>query len=230
MKLNCLIVDDERTSRETVKHFIDRTNFLSFKREAANAIEAANLLQEEDIDVIFLDIHMPEMSGMDLLKNLNEGYEVILVSAEKGYALEAYDHSVTDYLVKPLDYSRFLKAAQKARHNIELQRSRAKETDHLFVKDGPRRVKIFLKDILYIEALADYVIINTIHGRHIVHSTMKGIEKRLPASSFARVHRSYIANIDKIDSLEDLNVLIGKKQIPIGASYKEKFYTKLNMF
>lgn len=230
MKLNCLIVDDERTSRETVKHFIDRTNFLTFTKEATNAIEAANLLQEGDIDVIFLDIHMPEMSGMDLLKNLKEGYEVILVSAEKGYALEAYDHSVTDYLVKPLDYSRFMKAVQKAKHNIEMQRNKAKETDHLFVKDGPRRVKIFLKDMLYIEALADYVIINTIHGRHIVHSTMKGIEKRLPTSSFARVHRSYIANIDKIDSLEDLNVLIGKKSIPIGASYKERFYTKLNMF
>ena len=188
MDLNCLVVDDEKLSRSIVNHYIEKTNFLKLQIECPSAIEAANLLQEpdNDIDIIYLDVEMPEMSGMELLQSINHTYEVILTTSGEKYAVKAFENSVTDYLVKPFDYARFLKASVKARNNIQTQnRKNEKQTD-IYVKSGSKVVKIELSDILYIEALADYVIFVTDQGKHIVHYTMKGIEKRLPASYFAR--------------------------------------------
>lgn len=224
----CMVVDDDPLSIQIIKHFIERTNFLELQFECDSAIKASNLLREEHIDIIFLDIRMPEMTGMDLLKSLEDDYEIILVTSEKDHALEAIEYNVTDYLLKPIEYSRFLKACNKAQKQIEKLLQLNDSQKDIYVKSNAKIIKIDLDDIKFIEALADYVIINTSQKKHIVHSTMKGIEKKMPSRNFTRVHRSYIVNTDKIISMEDLNIKIGDKSIPIGASYKAAFLEKLN--
>ena len=228
MSLSCMVVDDDEMSRSIIKHYIEKTNSIHLQHECKSAIEASNLLKEGDTDIIYLDVEMPEMSGMDLIKTLEEGYEIILITSAQEYAVEAFEKSVTDYLVKPVDYSRFLIATDKARKNIEnLQRQNEKQKD-IYVRSESKMIRINLLDILYVEALADYVIFHTLQKKHIVHYTMKGIENRLPSSIFARVHRSYIVNHQKIEALEDNSIIIGSKIIPIGASYREEFINSLN--
>lgn len=226
--LKCIVVDDDPMSVQVVKHFIEKTNFLDLTAECDSAIKASNILREEQVDLIFLDIRMPEMTGMELVKSLEDDFEIVLVTSETDHAIEAIEYNVTDYLVKPIEYPRFLKAANKAKQNIEKLIQLNDSQKDIYVKSDSKIVKIDLDNIQYIEALADYVIINTTSKRHIVHSTMKGIEKKMPATKFIRVHRSYIVNTDKIISMEDLNIKIGEKSIPIGASYKTAFLDKLN--
>jgi DNA-binding LytR/AlgR family response regulator len=228
MELNCMVVDDDDMSRSIVKHYIQKTNFLTLQHECTSAIEAANLLKEGDTDIIFLDVEMPEMTGMELIKTLESYYEIILITSNKDYAVEAFEKSVTDYLVKPIDYSRFLIASSKAKKNIEnINKANEKQKD-IYVRSDSKMIRISLSDLLFVEALADYVIFNTIHKKHIVHYTMKGIEKRLPGSYFSRIHRSFIINTEFIDAIEDNSVIIGEKYIPIGASYKDSFMESLN--
>ncbi len=229
MKLDCMIVDDEDVSRKIVKQFVEKTSFLNLIHECENGKEAADILASNgSVDILFLDIRMPEMSGIDLIKSLDGMYEVILITSDRSYAIEGYDLSVTDYLIKPIDYERFLQAANKAKANLELYKSTADEQKDIYVKTDAKIVKINLDEILFIEALADYIIIKTADTRYIVHSTMKGIESRLPKKSFIRVHRSYIVNLDKIESLQDMTIVIGEKFIPIGASYKTNLFDRLN--
>lgn len=223
-----MIVDDDILSRNIVKYFIENTEYLQLSHTCSNAIEAANILKTEQIDILYLDVEMPEMSGLELLAVLEKPVEVILITSVKDYAVEAFEYRVTDFLVKPAEYSRFLKATQKAKDNIELQNRNNDKEDHFYVKSDFKIVKISFSELLFVEALADYVIINTVSNKYIVHSTMKGIEQKLPKNIFIRVHRSFIVNFNKIESIEDLAIKIDKKVIPIGASYKENFMNKLN--
>ncbi len=229
MEFKCLIVDDDEMSRNVIKHFITKTNFLTLVKEFDNAIEASNFLKEGDTDILFLDVKMPEMTGMEFIQTLEKSYEIILITSESDYAVEAFDKSVTDFLVKPAEYPRFLKAAQKARNNIEKKIKTDDEMTELYVRSESKLVRIPLINILYVEALADYVIIHTPDKKHIVHFTMKGIESRLPGKTFIRIHRSFIINTQKIESLEDNSILINNKFIPIGASYKEALMERLNL-
>jgi len=230
MEYKCLIVDDDEMSRNVIRHFISKTNFLSLVKEFENAIEASNYLKEdEEVSILFLDVKMPEMTGMEFIQTLEKEYEVILITSESEYAVEAFDKSVTDFLVKPVEYARFLKAAQKAKNNIENKDKSKEELTELYVRTDSKLVRIPLDNILYVEALADYVIIHTPEKKHIVHFTMKGIESRLPAKRFIRIHRSYIVNSQKIESLEDNSILITNKYIPIGASYKDGLMERLNL-
>jgi DNA-binding LytR/AlgR family response regulator len=231
MELNCLVVDDEQLSREMLKHFIRKTDFLRIQNECENGLQAVNILQQTDneIDIVFLDIEMPEMSGMDVLRTLEHRPEVILTTSSDDKAVEAFEAKVTDYVVKPYDYNRFLKACLRAKDHIELQRSKSEKFSDIFVKSNSVFHRLSFSDILYIEALADYVIFHTIKkGKLIVHFTMKGIEKRLPISQFVRIHRSFIVNLEAIESIEDVNIEIGEKTLPIGASYRDDFFQKLN--
>ncbi|WP_258104064.1 LytTR family DNA-binding domain-containing protein [Marinoscillum sp. MHG1-6] len=231
MILNCLLVDDDQTSRLVIKKFIEQTDFLHLAEEAESSVAASNILLNEknsDIDLVFMDIQMPEMTGMELVKNLNNAYPVIFITSNKDHALEAFEDNVLDYLVKPVDYSRFLKAVKKALEAREKELKYAEQENHILVKSDSKYVRISYSELMYVEALADYVIFNTTKGKYIVHHTMKGIEKKLPFSSFSRVHRSYIVNRNQINYIEDLTVSIGTKMIPIGASYREKFLEKLN--
>jgi DNA-binding LytR/AlgR family response regulator len=231
MELSCLIVDDELLSRELLKHFIQKTDFLRLDSECHNGLEAANLLQKTDneIDIVYLDLEMPEMGGMDLVRTLEHRPEIILTTSSEDKAVEAFEFKVTDYVVKPVDYNRFFKASIRAKESIELQRKKSEKYTDIYIKSNSRFYRIEFANILYIEALADYVIFHTVtHGKLIVHYTMKGIEKRLPESQFKRVHRSFIVNLRQIELLEDVNIQIGKKIIPVGASYKEGFMKELN--
>ncbi|WP_416865192.1 MAG: LytR/AlgR family response regulator transcription factor [Imperialibacter sp.] len=231
MEVKCMVVDDDPLARKLVKHYIEKTEFLTLSYELANPIEAKNILVKEDadVDLLFLDIQMPEMSGLELMESLDKSYQIVFITSEEQYAVQAFENSVVDYLVKPFEYPRFLKVATKGKENIETLRRFVEKQTHVFVKCDGRLVRIQLSDLLFVEALADYVIFNTKKGKYIVHYTMKGIEKRLPTTSFARVHRSYIINIDNVDHLEESNIMIGDKSVPVGASYKEKFIKKLNM-
>jgi len=166
---------------------------------------------------------------MDLFINaLEKDIEIILITSEEKYAVEAFEKKVTDYLVKPIEYARFLQATHEAEHNIEVKRAATQERKEFYVRTDAKIVRIPFQKILFVEALADYVIIQTEAKKHIVHFTMKGIVSRLPEDDFVRTHRSYIVNLDKIEALEDNSILIGEKYIPIGASYKDALLDRLN--
>ena len=229
--LNCIVVDDDEASRLMITKYIDRTDFLDLSGTFDNAIDASNLLLSKDknkIDLIFLDIEMPEMNGLDLARSLNGMQPVIFITSQKRYAAEAFEGNTVDYIVKPPEYSRFLKAVQKAKEQYEKSRKSELE-DYIFVKSESRFVRIPFDELIYLEALADYVIFHTNNSKYVVHHTMKGIEKRLPENMFSRVHRSFIVNRTKISQIEDIHVSIGDNKIPIGAFYREKFLSKLNI-
>jgi len=232
MTLNCMVVDDDEMSRLLISKFIDQTDFLNVAQVLDNTIDASNILigeKNNDIDLVFLDVEMPEMTGLELSKSLQNTYPIIFITSKKDYAIEAFEDSAQDYLVKPVEYTRFLKAARKVLDQREKELKFAEKENHIFVKSDSRFVRIPFDELLFVEALADYVIFNTNKGKFIVHHTMKGIEKRLPVSSFSRVHRSYIINRNKINHIEDFNISLGNKMIPVGASYKESFMEKVNL-
>jgi DNA-binding LytR/AlgR family response regulator len=228
MSLNCIVVDDDEMSRRVVVHFIEKTNSLQLIKEFDNAMDASRYLDEEHVDIIFLDVQMPEMSGMEFINALEKDIEIILITSEQKYAVEAFEKKVTDYLVKPIEYPRFVQAAEKAQSNVDIKRAAAVKRKEFYVRTDSKIVRIAFDKILYVEALADYVIIRTETKKHIVHFTMKGLAGRLPEDHFVRMHRSYIVNLDKIEALEDNSLLIGEKYIPIGASYKEALLDQLN--
>ena len=232
MKLNCMVVDDDELSRLMIRKYVEKTDFLELTHELSSGIEASNILVQHDnpdVDIIFLDIEMPEMTGIELLESLTSDYQVIMITSAEKYAVSAFEQNVTDFLVKPFSYGRFLKAAVKANEALESIKEKAESFSELYVKSDSRIQKVVLNEILFVEAMADYVIFNTTKGKHIVHHTMKGIEKKLPESLFGRVHRSYIVNFDKIEYFEDMNCVINEKYIPVGVSYREKVFGRLNM-
>lgn len=227
--MKCLIVDDDILSRKIIQAMIEKTDFLQMGKSCGSAIEAAEILRSEAYDLVFLDVEMPDMTGLELLKNLSTLPMVILVTSKEDYAVEAFEYQVVDYLLKPPVYSRFLKAVSKARSMFEEKSSRPEGSDFIFVKSESKFVRINFQDILYVEAMGDYITINTPGQKIIVHTTMAAMERKLPEDKFIRVHRSYIINIKSIDSIEDMVILIGKKLIPVGASYKETLLRKLKL-
>ncbi|MFT7032220.1 MAG: DNA-binding LytR/AlgR family response regulator [Cyclobacteriaceae bacterium] len=227
-----MVVDDDELSRLMIKKYVEKTDFLELTHELSSGIEASNVLMQPDspdVDIIFLDIEMPEMTGIELLESLTSDYQVIMITSAEKYALNAFEQDVTDFLVKPFSYGRFLKAAVKANEVLENIKKKAESFSELYVKSDSRVRKIVLSEVMFIEAMADYVIFNTTKGKHIVHHTMKGIEKKLPESLFGRVHRSYIVNFNRIEYFEDMNCVIKEKFIPVGVSYRERVFGRLNM-
>ena len=227
-----MVVDDDELSRLMIRKYVEKTDFLELTHELSSGIEASNVLMQSDspdVDIIFLDIEMPEMTGIELLESLTSDYQVIMITSAEKYALNAFEQNVTDFLVKPFSYGRFLKAVVKANEVLENIKKKAESFSELYVKSDSRVQKIILSEVMFIEAMADYVIFNTTKGKHIVHHTMKGIEKKLPESLFGRVHRSYIVNFDRIEYFEDMNCVIKEKYIPVGVSYRERVFGRLNM-
>jgi DNA-binding LytR/AlgR family response regulator len=227
--MNCIIVDDEEVSRMVIRDYIDRTEWLTCESEYQSAIEAFRRLEKGGVDLVFLDVEMPKMSGIELIDSLDSMPQIIMTTGKDQYAVKAFDYGLTDYLLKPITYPRFLAAVKKARQNLSQQVLETQGDKDIYVKADSKVVRIKLQDIFFLEALSDYVIINTLDKKYIVHSTMKGIEKKLPTTDFVRVHRSYIINIKKIESIEDTTVMMpSNKVIPIGASYRNDFLSKLN--
>lgn len=227
--MNCMIIDDEAMSRLTLQMLIEKTDFLVLTHQFECPLPAIQHLTS--VDLLFLDVEMPEMTGIELLKSVDKLPQIILTTSKTEYAVEAFEHRVTDYLVKPLQYPRFLKAVLKAQENYKSATATsisANTEETIFIKTESKILKISLNQICYIEALADYVILHIGEEKHIVHGTMKALEKKLPAADFVRVHRSFIVNVNKITAIEDLHIAVGKKVVPIGASYKDNFLKSIN--
>jgi len=226
--MKCIIVDDDQIQRELLQAYIGELDNLTLAGSFENAQLALQALQDEDIDLLFLDVEMPRMSGLDLLKSLSRKPQIILVTSYEKYAVDAFDFDVTDFLVKPIDFARFVKAVNKA--SDRMKRSIPTDEDYdMFVKDGTQLIKINTGDIIFITALSDYVKIATPQKEYAILYTMKNILDKLPRNKFCRVHRSYIIRLDKIDKIEDHIIEIGDTLIPISKSYRDDLYRKLNL-
>lgn len=232
--MNCVVIDDDKLSRKVVESYIERTDFLTFGASYPSAIEAINNIKKnEPVDLIFLDIEMPEMSGMEFLNSLSTTPQIIIISSKEQYALEAFEYDVTDYLLKPISYSRFFKAASKANRRYKGSEGFMQDKNEIFIKSNSALVRLNYDDILWIEALENYVVVNSYHEKYTIHFTMKAIEEKMPAARFSRIHRSYIVNLSKIAVIEDNSVVIetggGSKAIPIGKSYRDKLLGDINL-
>jgi DNA-binding LytR/AlgR family response regulator len=234
--MNCIIIDDDKLSIKIIEEFVGRTEGLHLAGSYASAVEAINSLNQSDaekVDLIFLDIEMPEMSGIEFLESLEIIPQVIIYSSQEKYALESYEYDVTDYLLKPVQFGRFIKAVNRARERFDKKESVVKESTEIFIKNNGSLVRIKYDDILWIEALENYVVLNTFNEKYTIHFTMKSIADKMPADKFMRIHRSFIVNFSKIKVIEDNSVVIktdsGTKVIPIGKSYRDKLMNDINL-
>lgn len=230
--MNVILVDDEPLAQEVVETHISKFPNLNLLAKCSNAVEALQALKEHEIDLMFLDIQMPQISGIDFLKTLPNPPKVILTTAFSEYAMDGYDLNVVDYLLKPISFDRFAKAVNKAisqeQTEPEITTHSKESADYIFVKADKKLIKIHFNDIFYIEGLKDYVILHTPTGRVVTLQTMKSLETKLPQDLFMRVHRSYIVNLGNITIIEGNTIQIGKKIIPIGKNYKETLLDMVN--
>lgn len=228
--MNCIIVDDDKLAVKTVENCIERIEFLTLIGTANSGADAINLLEKnKEIDLIFLDIEMPEMSGFDFIKNFKTP-QVIFITGNKDYAAETYNYDVTDFILKPVEFNRLLKAAQKAKDIYETINTNQRNSADLYIKKNSRLIRIDAKDIMYIEAMGDYVNIYTKNAKFTIQSTMKSIESRLSKVDFARIHNSFIIRLDKIVEIEDETISLGEKNFPLSRTYKNAFFQRLNIF
>lgn len=241
MNLNCIVVDDEPLALDILEDYISKVPFLTMVKRCENPIEALQIVQGGGIDLVFLDIQMPELTGIQFLKIAGNKCSYILTTAYPQYALESYDLNVSDYLLKPIAFDRFYKAVEKVHNQAKpadaappqiqpivtpspFSASPNPVQDFIFVKTEHKIQKIYLHDILYIEGLKDYISIFTKEERIITLQSMKKMEEALPKSQFIRVHKSYIVAIDKIESIERSRITINKKIIPVGDTYRDEFF------
>jgi DNA-binding LytR/AlgR family response regulator len=231
--MNVIIVDDEPLAHEVLETYINQVSGLNLVKKCYNALEAREVIDKMQVDLMFLDIQMPQLTGLEFVKSMTKLPLVVFTTAYAEYALESYEIDAVDYLIKPVSLEKFLKAINKAQERYEAENSEAIDGfDHFFVKADKKLVKLFYNDILYIEGLKDYVIIKTETGRVITLQTMKSLEERLANKNFKRVHRSYILNKSKIKALLGNVVEIvenGKeKHIPIGKNYRDELFEEIN--
>jgi two-component system, LytTR family, response regulator len=229
MHMTCIIVDDDPLSVKMLEGLVAQTDFLSVDKSFQNPVEAVHYMRDHHTDILFLDVEMPGMTGLELLSAIEDRPAVILVSGKAEYALEAFHFDVADYLLKPPTYARFLKAVKKIQDKITQEQAVQFKGDFVFVKSDTALVKVDIRQVQWVEALADYVAIVTKEKKYVCHSTMKAIEAKLPPDQFVRVHRSYIVRIDQIDAIEDKTVSVGKKIIPVGGTYREGLMGRLNL-
>jgi len=223
MTLKCLIIDDEPIARKLLQEYIEETDFLKLTGTAENPLKAAGLINELQPDLVFLDINMPKMSGLDFLRSANNLPMVIMTTAYGQYALDGFELAVVDYLVKPFSLERFLKASQKALelHTLKQKKSAAgsAEANHIFVKCDGKIEKVLFDELVYIEALANYVTLYTTTGKRVAYLTIKGILENLPPTKFLQVHKSHIVNLDFITTIEGNMLHVGNTKITVGQSY-----------
>jgi DNA-binding LytR/AlgR family response regulator len=228
-----MIIDDNEMARNTLSHLCAQVDDLEVLRECSNAIDAYNFLQTHKADILFLDIEMPEMTGLELTKNLNQESIIIFTTYKRDYAVEAFELDIADYLVKPIVPARFLQALNKARDIYNRERNGIlpeTEDEFIFVKDSTLTRRLRFDDILYIEAMGDYVKFHTTQKVHTIYGKLKLVEQKLPASKFMRIHRSYIVAINKIEALENGGIAIGNRFIPVADSYRKALNDRLNIF
>jgi DNA-binding LytR/AlgR family response regulator len=230
--MKCLIVDDNKMARMAMKQLVSQVKDLELIKECEDAMEAYHLINAQPIDLIFLDIEMPGMTGLELTKNLgHKSPLIVFTTAKKDYAVEAFELNVVDYLVKPVTPSRFLQAVERANEAKASDKEEVKveEQEFVFVKDNGVLKRINVDEILYLEAMGDYVKVHTGQKFHVLHATLKSIEEKLPASKFIRVHRSYIVSLSKIDFIQEGVISIGKSTIPVADTYRTSLNKRLNL-
>lgn len=234
--MNIIIVDDEPLAREVLETYIQKLPGMNLLAKCENAIEAFEALNNHKIDLMFLDIQMPQITGIDFLKTLSNPPKVVFTTAYSNYALDGYELNVVDYLLKPIAFDRFVKAINKTldllkssgQEEEKKQEEEEEQQEFIFVKADKKLIKVNFDDIFYIEGLKDYVILHTPTGRIVTLQTMKMLESKLPSELFKRVHRSYIANLTKIDVLEGNMLEINGKTIPIGKNYRDNVLEVIN--
>ena len=234
--MNCIIIDDDDFVRKITEDFVGRTTSLKLLYSLPSAVEAVNILNQgnDTIDLIFLDIEMPEMTGIDFLNTLTSLPQIIIISSKEKYAVNAFEYDVTDYLLKPFAYARFSKAVNKALERQKKTKIHAVESE-IFIKHNYTLVKLKYADIHWVEAMENYIVINTFDEKYTMHFTMRAIEEKLPRKQFLRVHRSFIVNLEKIHSIEEKSIQIitngmVTNKIPIGRTYKDKLLSELVVF
>lgn len=235
MKIRCIAVDDEPPALAQMEDYINRVPYLHLLKSFDNGIDAIEYLKENEVDLLFLDIHMEGLTGIQLLKILKNRPKVILTTAYDGYALQAFDLDVVDYLLKPISFERFYKSVEKicdlcnskSAQNQPSTMPVSDEKSYMFVKTEYRMQRVDFEDILYVEGLKEYLIIKMRTGQIITLQSFKQMEDLLPDSNFIRVHKSYMVALDKIDFIERNRIRIGEKLIPIGDTYRKTFFETL---
>ncbi|MDO5971947.1 response regulator transcription factor [Flavivirga aquimarina] len=231
MKVKCLIIDDEPLAINVIKNYLLQIDDFEISETFNNAIDALNFLKSNTVNVIFLDINMPVLDGINFIKSLEDPPLLIITSAYDEFALETYELDVLDYLIKPIEFPRFMKALNKINRRLENNKvvsDTTKDRPYLFIKiDKKKMKKIFLDEILTVESLKDYLKINTTTGKYIIHSTLSDFTNLLPSKDFIRIHRSYTIAIDKIDAVEGNSVEIEGLRYVIGRSYIEEVKQKI---
>ncbi|MGK0325792.1 MAG: DNA-binding LytR/AlgR family response regulator [Polaribacter sp.] len=232
--MRCIIIDDEKTARVIIRTLCEQVSELNVVEEFPNAMLAIKFLNENQIDLIFLDIHMPDFNGIDFIKTLKNPPKIILTTSDPKFAIEAFEYDfIVDYLLKPLELSRFKKATQKAQNQknelLAKKNNKVDNANDFYVNIDRRLIKIDLSSIYLVEAKGDYIHIKTDDKNYVVHSTLKKIEEKLPDSLFLKIHRSYVINIKKIIDIEDNSVLIKKDVIPVSRSKRPELMKRLDL-
>ncbi|TAJ10697.1 DNA-binding response regulator [Marinilabiliaceae bacterium JC017] len=238
IKFRTIAIDDEPLALDMMAGYIEKTPFLELVGAYDNPIDALEVIKEQQIQLIFLDIQMPDLSGTQFARTLGPEVKVIFSTAYEQYALEGFQLEALDYLLKPISYEAFLKSANRARNHFEMvQKAQAvpveevvTNSDYLFIKADYKVQRINYDEILYFEGLKDYVKVYTTQAETpiVFHATMKAIENKVPKERFMRVHRSYIVNLDKVNTVERYRIVFGKERIPVSDLYKEQFNEFLN--
>jgi DNA-binding LytR/AlgR family response regulator len=234
MKLNCIIIDDEPLARKGLKEYIADVDFLQLTGEFDNPVKAMDMLMKEEVHLLFLDIQMPKITGLDFFKTLQHAPPVIFTTAFPQYALEGFELNALDYLVKPISFERFLKAAMRAKEFYEVRQKNIAETmpgtasaEYFFIKADNKLVKIFFDDLLFAEALQNYVVIQAKDKKYITYLTFRSVEEYLPSDRFIKTHKSFIISASKVDSIEANDIRIGQYHIPISRNLKDEVMDKL---
>lgn len=232
--MNCIIVDDDKLSCKILEGYVAKSSALNLIGTFSDSVAARNILtQRKDIDLVILDIQMPEMDGFDFITSLESPPNIIIVSSAEEYAMKAFDFNVVDYLLKPVPYGRFCKAVDKTVKYFSRKENSNSGDEEIFIKKGSSLVKLKLKEIIYIEALENYVNLNTRDDKFTIHFTMKAIENQLPSGVFVRVHRSYIINKSMIQAIKEnsLDLVVGDtiKNIPVGKSFRDTLLNDINV-
>jgi len=230
--MNALIVDDNKIARATIRQLTGRVGDITVVAECSDAMHAYNLLRVQPVDLLLLDIEMPGMTGLELTRNLvNNRPVIIFITSRREYAADAFDLNVADYIIKPVTSGRFIQAIDKAREILESngEEVKLKRDEFIFIRDSNIVRRLRLEDILYAEAMGDYVKLYTQDKFYAIHTTLKSVEERLPASKFLRVHRSYMVAVDKIDTLEGGALIINGKPLPVADAYRSVLNRRMNI-
>jgi DNA-binding LytR/AlgR family response regulator len=226
MKIKCIIIDDEPLAVQVVEDHLKNFENIEIVSTFNNPLKAFSILQQERIDVIFLDINMPQMSGFDFIENLSYKPFIVVTTAYREYAVKSFELDILDYLVKPIPFNRFLKTVNKIYQQIYLNSSGLDPAiyhePHIFLKVDKKLVKVNFNDIFYVESLKDYIKVITKLGDYVVHKSLTAITEELPQSSFMRIHRSFTISINKISAIEGNTIEIANKKIPIGRNYSKQ--------